>query len=120
MPTLTKNNSPSSTWGEKEESLFKDMLLFCMEKGVLTVTEIALIFERPKSTVKFWVRGMTPSRIYRREAFNRLLSLEKYIKGLNGTPVIPYNTRRQDRNKYIQELADAFKSSNSVPTKDPT
>lgn len=113
-----KRNFRPSTWGESDDGLFKDLLFFCMDRGALTATELAVIFERPISTVKFWIRGALPGRIYRSEVFKRLLALEKHIKSLGGKPVVPYDTRRQDRTKYIQELAHVLKSSNPVSTED--
>src|ERR1700722_8911414 len=76
------------------------------QQSDMTVSDLALWFRRPRSTVKTWLAGRTPLGPSGRRALWCLTLLEWAIKHKQGLPV-PDTISGTKRPKYVREQRDA-------------
>lgn len=88
------------------EKTFSERLTFCLDKGKLTFSDLALWMGRCAPTIRTWVQGRTPMPYYREEAERRLSSLEKVLE--NKSPIIPLTVSLQERSSILKEIMNVY------------
>jgi hypothetical protein len=86
---------------------FPERLNVCLDRGQLTISNLAVWFGRPRSTVKTWCYGRTPQGPTGRAALDRLTLLEWAIKYGQGFP-IPEMTSIPERPDYLRGIRDGL------------
>lgn len=89
-------------------STFSQRLNWCLQRGELTISDLAIWFDRPRSTVNTWVQGRTPKGPAGRLAETWLKTLQDWIRNKAGLPV-PLELTQSRRVQYIQGLRDDAK-----------
>lgn len=84
---------------------FPERLNACLDRGQLTISNLAVWFGRPRSTVKTWVYGRTPVGPTGRTALDRLTLLEWAITHGQGFPIPPM-TSIPERPGYLRGVRD--------------
>ena len=92
---------------------FSTRLKWCKERGDMTVSDLAVWFDRPVATVRTWVEGRTPKGPAGRLAVQWLDLLSSWIRNNAGFP-IPAELTQQRRATYIRDLRNAGKRHVSV------
>ena len=93
---------------------FPKALKWCMIHGDMTVSDLAVWFDRPRSTVNTWVNGSTPYGPAGRLAFYALGVLQLRIKQKKVLPV-PATLSWLKRADYIRGVRDAAGRNSRVP-----
>jgi len=84
---------------------FTKRLKACMRAGVLTVSDMARLFDRERRTVSDWVHnGRIPTGVRAVETLRRLSQLERQIERGEGFPV-PLRLSKRARTEYIRLLS---------------
>jgi len=84
---------------------FTKRLRWCMKVGVLTVSDMARLFDRERRTVSDWVHnGRIPTGVRAVETVRRLSQLERQIERGEGFPV-PLRLSKRARTEYIRLLS---------------
>lgn len=85
---------------------FTERLQTCMDRGDLTVADVARLFDRERRTVSDWVHhGRLPTGARAQEADDRLTELEAAIRDKRGFPV-PLRLSKRDRVKYVELIGE--------------
>ena len=92
---------------------FTERLTAAQERADLTISDLAVWFDRPRSTVNTWVAGRTPSGPSGRLALEALERLEWGLKQKQGLPV-PADLSGMDRPGYVEGTRDAVAASHRV------
>lgn len=99
---------------------FTQQIRACKERADMTVSDLALWFERPKPTVRTWViEGRTPTGAAGRLAWERLELLKTALRNRTTLPV-PAHLSGRKRPDYIRELRDAARRNNRLSPLHPT
>lgn len=93
---------------------YQKRLAWCMQNGVLTISDLARWFDRPRATVNTWVLGRTPYGPSKNVADRALLLLEMRIKAKNGFPV-PAELSWAKRAVYIRGQRNDAERHTRVP-----
>lgn len=89
---------------------FAARLKLCMDRGSLTLADLARWFGRPHPTVRTWyVEEREPAEGYRNETLRRLKLLEDAITENKGratrwSPLVPIEITKRERPLYLQRL----------------
>ena len=92
---------------------FAVTLAWCMKRGDMTISDLAVWFERPRATVNTWVNGRTPYGPSGREAGASLERLHAAIRNKRGFP-IPATLSWKKRADYIKGVRDAAQRNGRV------
>ena len=93
---------------------FSDRLNKAMLAGELTVSNLALWFERTRPTVQTWTTGRDPRGFRGVRAFNRLALLERAIRDRMGFP-IPPQMNDKERATHVMERLNALRRHEAKP-----
>lgn len=99
---------------KRAASPFSQRLRLVMRAADMTVSDLALWFERPRSTINTWVNGRQPMGPSGRLAVTRLDVLERTIRGRKGLPVPP-ELSGTERPSYVEATRNAAVKNNRVP-----
>lgn len=97
---------------------FTERLTSAQEKADLTISDLAVWFGRPRSTVNTWINGRTPQGPSGREAVTALGMLEWAITKKKGLPVPPMMSS-MDRPGYVEGTRDTVAAHYRVPALHP-
>ena len=84
---------------------FSIRCVWVMERGDLTISDLATLLDRPRPTVNTWVNGRTPHGPSGRFAIRRLDLLQDMVRKRHGFPV-PEMLAGKQRVEYIQGIRD--------------
>lgn len=87
-------------------SPFTTKLRACMTRADMTVSDLAVWFERPRATVNTWVNGRTPKGPSGRLAIAMLETLVWAVRNSTKLP-IPEHLSWPERTRHVQEIRDA-------------
>lgn len=93
---------------------FQNRLAWCMERGDLTISDLARWFDRPRATVNTWVLGRVPYGPSGRVAEHDLSLLTIRIQSKIGFPV-PSTLLMKKRALYIRGQRNDAERNTRVP-----
>jgi hypothetical protein len=94
---------------------FTSELKACAKRGDMTISDLALWFARPRSTVLTWVEhGRTPSGPSARDAYRMLELLKTAVRNSPGFP-IPESLAWKYRTEHVRGLRDAARRNARIP-----
>lgn len=90
-----------------------------MERGSLTVSDLAVLLGRPVPTIRTWKLGGEPREGYREETLRRIAKLESELDKVaeiagRTVPLVPSSITKRERPLYLNRLCNAYFNNRKI------